>query len=58
MLSQEQQLEWFGWVDTDAKNAGDNVEHNSGEELTDEDRRDITHWRQFQKLHWVRDHLS
>ena len=60
LLSPRQRDEWFGWIDAgpDMSDFDDDIRTNFGREATDADREDRVHYWQFQKLHWVRDHLD
>lgn len=60
LLTPEERETWFGWVKAgpDMSDFDEFVKWNQGREATDEDRqRRIQYW-QFEKLHWVREHLE
>lgn len=60
LLLPEERTKWFGWIDAGPDMSGfeESVRRNRGRDATDEDRAGrIRHW-QFEKLHWVREHLE
>jgi hypothetical protein len=60
MLSAEEQDQWFAWVDAgpDLEGFDDQVRRHAGRDATDEDRTARIRWWQYEKLHWVRNHLG
>lgn len=60
ILSDEERNDWFGWVDSgpDMSDFDESVRTHSGREPTEQDRQDRIQWWQFERLHWVREHLE
>ncbi len=59
-LSQEQQREWLAWVDSGPNMTGldESVRRNTGREASDSERADRVNYWKYEKLHWIRTHLS
>ena len=59
LLTPEEKTTWFGWIDAgpDMSDFDESVKKGLISDATDEDRRADCHYWQFEKLHWVRDHL-
>lgn len=60
MLEPEEKATWLGWVDDGPDMSGydESIQRNLGREPTEEDRQGRRRWWQYEKLHWIRDHLS
>lgn len=60
MLSQEDRDAWFGWIDAgpDMSSFDASSKSYAGREPNDDDRQNRIHYWQFNRLHWIRDHLD
>ncbi|NQU23890.1 MAG: hypothetical protein HQ567_21620 [Candidatus Nealsonbacteria bacterium] len=60
VLRPEEKTIWFQWIDDgpDMSNFDESIKGNLGRDATDEDRQGRIHYWQFEKLHWVREHLQ
>jgi len=60
MLEPEEMAIWLGWVDDgpDMSDYGESIKRNLGRDATDEDRQGRIRWWQYERFHWIRDHLS
>lgn len=60
LLPPERRAEWLSWIDSgpDLSNFEEHVQQERGRLPTDEERRVRTRWWQFEKLHWVREHIE
>ncbi len=60
LLTPEERATWFAWVDEgpDMSRFDDAIRENLGQEPTEQDRKGRIEYWQFEKLHWVRDHLQ
>ncbi len=59
-LTPDERKEWLGWIDAgpDMSNYDEWFRTHRGCDATDEDRESYIQYWQFEKLHWVRDHLT
>lgn len=59
-LTPEERSEWFGWIDSgpDMTDFDESIKRRMGRSATDEDRQNRIHYWQYEKLHWVHEHLE
>ena len=59
MLSSEDRNIWLGWIDAGPDMSGfdSSAKSYAGREPSDDDRRNRIHYWQFNRLHWIREHL-
>lgn len=60
MLESEEKAIWLGWIDRGPDMSGfdESIKQNLEREATDEDRNGRICWWQYERLHWIRNHLS
>ena len=60
MLTPEERDTWFGWIDAgpDMSDFDESFKRSHDRDATDEDREARIRYWQFEKLHWVREHLA
>lgn len=60
MLNADEKKRWLRWVSDgpDMSNYDESIKQNLGRDATDEDRKSRIQWWQYEKLHWIRDHLT
>jgi hypothetical protein len=60
MLEPGENAIWLGWIDDgpDMSDYDESIKRNLGREATDEDRQGRIRWWQYERLYWIRNHLS
>lgn len=60
LLSEDERTRWFSWVDAgpDLADWERSRSEELGREVTDQEREGRRHYWQFQRLHWLREHLE
>ena len=60
LLSPQQREEWFGWIDAgpDMSDIDESIQKNLDRESREEDRQNRIQYWQYEKLHWIKDHLE